>query len=89
MKQPYSAPTLLYSCSEQTTLLEFFQWVEDKTAVSEDYYYIVYNGHYLHKSTEEERTATFAQIGIKKETTIHLCGRLSVKARAKKLNDSA
>jgi hypothetical protein len=81
--------TLVYTCSEQTILEEFLQWVEDKTALPERFYYITYNGHYLPKYTEEQKKSTFGELGIKKESTLTLNGRLCVKPSAQKLNATA
>jgi hypothetical protein len=89
VKQPTASPTLLYTCSEQTTLNEFLLWVEDKTAISECHYYITYRGHYLAKSTEEQKASTFANLGITKDSTVHLNARLCVNVASKKLNASA
>ena len=89
VKQAISGPTLVYTCSEETTLQEFLQWVEDRTAIPEDYYFITYRGHAVPKYTDEQKNATFAQLGITKDTTVHLIGRLNVRPCAKKLNASA
>ncbi len=89
VKQATPGATLVFSCSETTTLNEFLQWVEDKTAIPEAYYFITYGGHYIAKSTDEQKHTTFAQLGIKKETTLTLNGRLYVKGASKKLSASA
>ena len=89
VKQPVAGPTLVYQCSEETTLENFLQWVEDKTAIPEQYYYILYSSHYIPKYTEDQKQKTFRQLGIVKETTILLNGRINVKPCAKKLNASA
>ena len=89
VKPAVAGPTLVFTCSEKTTLNEFLQWVEDKTALPEDYYYIIYGGHYLAKSTDEQKYVTFGELGIKQETTITLNGRLCVKSASKKLSNAA
>jgi hypothetical protein len=89
VRPPISGPTLVYTCSTKTTLAEFLQWVEDKTALSETYYYITYGGHPLAKSTDQQKQATFEELGIEKDTTILLNGRLCVKSASKKLSNAA
>lgn len=89
VKQPTAGKTLLYTCSEQTPLRDFLTWVEDSTAIPEHYYFIVNRGHYLPKETDEQKNATFINLGITDETTLYLNGRIGVKARSKKLNTSA
>jgi len=84
-----AGPTLVYTCSEKTTLNEFLQWVEDKTAIPESYYFIMYGGHYLAKFSEQQKNATFKELGIEKDTTISLNGRLCVKGVDKKLSSAA
>ncbi len=89
VKQATAGCTLVFTCTEKTTLEEFLQWVEDKTALPEAYYYITYNGRYVHKLTDEQKKCTFSELGIKKESTITLNGRLSVKPGPQKLNAAA
>lgn len=88
VKQPIAGKTLLYHCSEKTPLCDFLTWVEDTTAIPEQYYFIMHKGHYLPKSTDEEKNSTFLTLGITNESTLHLTGRMSVKADSKKLNAS-
>lgn len=89
VKQATAGSTLVFSCSEKTTLQEFLQWVDDKTAIPEEYYYITYNGHYVSKYTDEQKNSTFSILGIIKDSTIVLNGRMCVRPCPKKLNVAA
>ncbi len=89
VKPALPGSTLVYSCSEKTTLEEFLQWVEDKTALPEHFYYITYKGHYVPKYTDEQKKNTFGELGITKESTVTLNGRLCVKPSPQKLNAAA
>jgi hypothetical protein len=81
--------TLVFHCSEATTLQDFLQWVEDKTGIPEEYYFIVYGGHCLNKCTPGEKDRTFKEMGITNESTLQLNGRFHVKREAQKLNAAA
>jgi hypothetical protein len=88
VKQPIAGKTLLYTCSEQTPLRDFLTWFEDMTAIPEHCYFIVNNGRFLPKETDEQKDSTLLQLGVKNETTLTLTGRIRVKADSKKLNTS-
>jgi hypothetical protein len=81
--------TLVFPCSEKTTLEEFLQWVEDKTGIPEQYYFILHGGRYMYKYSDQQKACTFAQMGITNETTLHLNARFHVKAEPQKLNAAA
>ncbi len=81
--------TLVFPCSEKTTLEEFLQWVEDKTGIPEQYYFILHGGRYVDKFTEDTKKNSFGRLGITNETTLRLNARFHVKVEPQKLNAAA
>ncbi len=75
VREPQGHKTLVYDCSQHTTLSEFAQWIQDRTMWPQEKYYILLHGKIIPTYRPEHYEQTFAQLNIKREDTLNLMGR--------------
>lgn len=76
VKHPGTGQTLVYSCSPETTVGDFLDWVWDKTWWPPHTYYITYKAKMFPIDGSEARMRTFGELNVQPDDTLHVVGRL-------------
>ena len=74
VKHPSTNQTLVFDCDENTKVSNLLEWIQDRIGWNPEQYYILTNGKHWDTTRAEK---TFADLGVSREQTFHLIGRLA------------
>jgi hypothetical protein len=77
VKHPSTNKTFVYNCEPSTTVADLLGYVMDSMGVESKHYYALANGKHMDTFTDQGLQKSFSELGIGRESTIHLIGRLA------------